>query len=436
MILRRNRGGRTRIVAALAASAWLAAPAWGSPTYSIRRMENVNFSRPNDSGQVVSDYGYGSQEFFLADGFGPRAGSPGRTIAEGTPDAHLLGGPITDDRAILLNNREQGATMVLVPASTIRPGATGSAGQAALLDGGAVTLLGTLGGLHSAPRALNDSGQVVGRSNLGDGSVHAFRSSGGTMQDLGALPGGGSSYATAINNAGDVVGYSAVGPSANLSAPSYWNGARFWETLDQPDGSAVSREATTHAVLFRDGQVVDLGTLGGGSSYASGINDAGLIVGTAETASGQSRAFAYQDGKMTDLGVLTGTPPSIIGRDGESTALDVDDLGRIVGSANGRAFLYQDGKMADLNDFVTLPPHTTLVAAYSINNLGQIMAGSIRFNEDGSLGQDGFDTYLLTPTELGAPNYAIETPEPTALALPLLAAAWMGVRALRRRDRR
>ena len=53
--------------------------------------------------------------------------------------------------------------------------------------------------------------------------------------------------------------------------------------------------------------VTDLGTLGGRTSQAIGISENGLIVGDAETAAGQTHAFLYENGVMQDLGTLGGT---------------------------------------------------------------------------------------------------------------------------------
>src|SRR3954463_14953921 len=70
------------------------------------------------------------------------------------------------------------------------------------------TNLGTLGGTLSAGHAINASGQVTGGATLaGDTIVHAFRYSGGTMQDLGTL-GGTSSDGFSINASGQVAGQS------------------------------------------------------------------------------------------------------------------------------------------------------------------------------------------------------------------------------------
>lgn len=114
--------------------------------------------------------------------------------------------------------------------------------------------------------------------------------------------------------------------------------------------------------------IQDLGTLGGTWSYATALNDAGVVVGVSETESGTYRAFvwtpAYGDptgGRMQDLGTLAGwhcsgaqsinnhgdivgfvckdnlTQPVVWRRTGESTyMLEVlDGLGGHKSSANG-----------------------------------------------------------------------------------------------------
>jgi len=139
-------------------------------------------------------------------------------------------------------------------------------GHAFLLRDGASRDLGGLpGDTTSAARAVNNIGQVVGSSTNAAGMSRAFLWDLGTMQRLGALAGDGSSEARAINNVGQIVGRSGA---ADLS---------------------VSR-----AVLWRDGDAIDLNTLvqapGWTLSSATGINDVRQIVGVG-IRDGQARAF-------------------------------------------------------------------------------------------------------------------------------------------------
>ncbi len=129
------------------------------------------------------------------------------------------------------------------------------------------TDLGTFGGGDSEPAALNNAGQVIGDAMLTDDPVihdwrdHAFLWEKGKMRDLGTLPGGHRSRATAINSKGQIVGYSDV------------------------KGNRLS----SYPVLWEHGQVQDLtklipgGTKWWSLSGAAGINDRGQIVGDGAT---------------------------------------------------------------------------------------------------------------------------------------------------------
>src|SRR5262245_59554934 len=105
-------------------------------------------------------------------------------------------------------------------------------------------------------------------------------------------------------------------------------------------------EVLEDRTLLSSYAVTDLGTLGGSSSLAYGINDAGQVVGEATTSGGYGHAFLYQNGGMADLGTLGGT---------YSVANGINDVGQVVGDTymsdgSTHVFLYQNGGMTDLND--------------------------------------------------------------------------------------
>ena len=79
--------------------------------------------------------------------------------------------------------------------------------------------------------------------------------------------------------------------------------------------------------LWRNGKMIDLGTLGGGHSEAVAINNHGRVIGDSVPAGphGMSHAFVWQDGRMTDLGTLGGFV---------SVPAAVNDHGQVVGSSN------------------------------------------------------------------------------------------------------
>ena len=77
--------------------------------------------------------------------------------------------------------------------------------------------------------------------------------------------------------------------------------------------------------------MMDLGTLGGGFSSATSINDLGQVAGWAHTASGKTRAFLYNGGGLIDLGSLGG---SVSAADFVSASGDVVGYSQSPGDAN------------------------------------------------------------------------------------------------------
>src|SRR5262245_19835112 len=73
-------------------------------------------------------------------------------------------------------------------------------------------------------------------------------------------------------------------------------------------GNSETPDGQSHAFLWQPmSGLRDLGTLGGESSFAAGINDSVQVVGFAETEEGLSHAFLWTAANgMADLGTLGG----------------------------------------------------------------------------------------------------------------------------------
>lgn len=139
--------------------------------------------------------------------------------------------------------------------------------------------LGTLGGTYSEAVAVNDAGQIAGNSTLADESVtHAFKTAAGKrMTDLGALPPGGSTFASVQSRNGVIAG------ASNF------------------DGSVF------RAFLY-DNRMKDLGLINTLETRPSGINDLKDVVGSRLNEPNFSwRAYvSLGGGPLVDLPLLPG----------------------------------------------------------------------------------------------------------------------------------
>jgi probable HAF family extracellular repeat protein len=296
--------------------------------------------------------------------------------------------------------------------------------------------LGTLGGESTIARGLNNRGQVVGQSARPNDTMpyRAFIYENGIMRDLGLS--GNFSQATDINDSGLVIAYDIIS-STNIYPVLYRDGVlKKLEVYGyglgiNNAGLAVGLLGPAEnpvAALFRRGEAISLGTLGGTNSAANAINNAGQIVGGASLPGDDaSHAFLYQGTTMRDLGTLGGRYSSassinnrgwIVGNsstegesvthaffhdghrmrdlgsfDGNSFATGINSQGDIVGASEvneaGHAFLYQCGVMLDLNTLPAVPFGLLLTQAVAINDRGQIAANGLVNGESRG--------FLLTP---------------------------------------
>jgi probable HAF family extracellular repeat protein len=330
--------------------------------------------------------------------------------------------------------------------------------QAFLWSAGRMRGLGILaGGTFSNASAINDVGVVTGSAD-GPGTVtpdwsnkrykcadltqpFSWRSQGG-MHGLGVTlyyngEYGDCSltyYATGINIHNQIVGsnesYATYeygflhGNGATIFTDGYQTSANGINNLGYVAGQTTNSDSEldfqSHAVLWQNGVMTDLGTLGSSDttnwsycSVASAVNDVSQVVGYSSTETGgfSSEPCAYlsdsidpfhaflwsQASGMQDLGVLS--------NDTVSLANKVNDSGQVVGSSGaspsynqygilgltGRGFIWtQANGMQDLNTLIPANSGWALMSAVDINYWGQIVGqGTINGKTHG---------FLLTPT--------------------------------------
>jgi len=137
-------------------------------------------------------------------------------------------------------------------------------------------------------------------------------------------------------------------------------------------GGAINAESRSRAFLYKDGAMTDLGTLGGLHSLAYALNGTGMVVGRAQTSYANYHAVLWLNGAPTDL-----TPSS-----NTAYAAGVNGLGQIVGTNNGaKGFLWQNSVLTELGDF-----GGGCSTAYDIDDAGQIVgaACNTEVNRSGS----------------------------------------------------
>lgn len=240
-------------------------------------------------------------------------------------------------------------------------------------DGNAFTYIGgtftnihplvTDGNVSSYGVAINDHGVVGGNIYVGGEHIRGFLYQNGTVDNIGTF-GGDYSPLAAINNNGVATGYAA---------------------FEGPAGGYF------HAYTYQNGTLQDLGTLLGNgpgiSSAGTDINDLGQVVGWSPSATASFSPFLYSDGQMIDLGTLGGIVAFANALNNHGTVVGYSDL--TVSGNDPHAFLYANGQMVDLNTLVSTPGGWQLTNAQDINEAGQILGTACQ--------GDSCASVLLTP---------------------------------------
>ncbi len=202
---------------------------------------------------------------------------------------------------------------------------------------------------------IADNGFVVGQSSVGNAldpltgspTLLAVLWKDGKIVNLGTL-GGNESTAGAVNSGGEV-----VGAALNLTTDPFPNRHPYNDFFFFGNGTE------SHAVLWRDGTMQDLGTLGGPDSAAFLVNQSGQVAGTSDvdfnvntvTGGPTVHPFLWENGKMLDL--VAGAPPEMFGGT-FGIAAWLNERGQVLGTMNltgdttWHSFLWDKGVLADL----------------------------------------------------------------------------------------
>lgn len=239
---------------------------------------------------------------------------------------------------------------------------------------------------------INNRGNVAGYTVSGESICmycpNPFTTQGATFKEFAPPNMGGFSHA--LNDHGQAVGslYDAevfgspripVFVDTNGSV-TYLNALSYASDLNNA-GMVVGESAVggnKQAATWQDGSIQLLGTLGGNNSFAEAINESHQIVGQAQTADGIFHGALWDQGTIVNLGM--------------HTAASINERGEIAGSAfdsQGKAVaaLWRNGVLTDLNTFLPAQLRSqgwSLINAVDINDKGWIVG----------LADDGNANYL------------------------------------------
>lgn len=247
-----------------------------------------------------------------------------------------------------------------------------------------VAKLPTLGGTLSRGLAINQRGQVAGFSNQADGTRRAAVWQNGAVQSLGTLGGPNSSVPwPGLNDHGTVVGISQTGTVDPLDEPWSCEAGAFL---------AGPTNLICRGFVWKNGVMRELPPLGGNHSFATALNNAGQIVGWAETAvvdptcsptDGQVLQFRAVRWELKNNKVEKRQLPPFPG-DSASAATAINDAGQAVGisgdcdqavgrfSARHAVLWSRNGQVQEIPNLGGLSWHTPM----DINHQGDVVGFS------------------------------------------------------------
>lgn len=226
-----------------------------------------------------------------------------------------------------------------------------SGGSAFLWQNGQMTALPRLaGGSYASANAINDSNQVAGSADS-----KAVMWTNGQIAVLPSLSGEASSVAIGLNGQG-----TAVGTSTNQSY-------------------------LTTAVLWQNGQVQALSSGTARGAGATDLNNTGAVVGYVDKGGNQDQAARWDNGQLTLLNNIDGSL--------DARAYGINDAGLVVGSAfigpGSLATVWEGAQAFELNKLLVNGQGWDLRQALDINASGQIVGW-------GALNGQA-QSFLLTP---------------------------------------
>lgn len=273
-------------------------------------------------------------------------------------------------------------------------------------QGGVVTDLGALPVVQnncSIADAINNHDQVVGISEINDKIDPFFKNKqlravlwqGGQMFNLGTLAGGNESLVFGINDSGQ-----AAGTAVNTVTDPF--------SLIYFGLGGLKNGTQTRAVLWQDGKIRDLGTLGGPDADGGLVNQRGQIAGKSYTSFTPNRSsgiptldpYLWENGRMRDLGNLGGVYgfPNALNNRGEvigGSSVAAEPAACLFGDAqNCHAFLWNGERLIDLSTSTT---GGRPIVANAINDAGTVVGA-------GAFPNAPFDAYAWrngVATDLG-----------------------------------